>query len=42
MSHWDVSAFPNLLMEPNINADLTKALVPPRDLTKPLLTDLGW
>jgi hypothetical protein len=42
VSHWDVSAFPNLLMEPNINADLTTSLVPPLDLTKPLLKDLGW
>ena len=42
VSHWDVSAFPNLLMEPNINADLTINLVPPYDLTKPLLVDLGW
>ncbi len=42
VSHWDVSAFPNLLMEPNINADLTVTLVPPLDLTKPLLSDLGW
>ena len=42
VSHWDVSAFPNLLMEPNINLDLTTSLVPPKDLTKPLLADLGW
>ena len=42
VSHWDVSAFPNLLMEPNINADLTTTLVPPLDLTLPLLKDLGW
>ncbi|MBO9687885.1 PA domain-containing protein [Roseateles chitosanitabidus] len=42
VSHWDVSAFPNLLMEPNINADLTTILVPPKDITKPLLKDLGW
>jgi hypothetical protein len=42
VSHWDVSAFPNLLMEPNINADLTTILVPPKDLTLPLLKDLGW
>ena len=42
VSHWDVSAFPNLLMEPNINNDLTTSLVPPFDLTKALLTDLGW
>ncbi len=42
VSHWDVSAFPNLLMEPNINADLTTQLVPPKDLTVPLLKDMGW
>jgi len=42
VSHWDVSAFPNLLMEPNINADLTTTLVPPKDLTVPLLKDIGW
>jgi len=42
VSHWDVSAFPNLLMEPNINPDLTTSLVPPLDITLPLLKDLGW
>jgi len=42
VSHWDVSAFPNLLMEPNISPDLTTILVPPKDLTKSLLRDLGW
>jgi hypothetical protein len=42
VSHWDVSAFPNQLMEPNINNDLTTTVVPPLDLTKPLLTDIGW
>jgi len=42
VSHWDVTAVPNLLMEPNINADLTTTLVPPVDLTVPLLKDLGW
>jgi hypothetical protein len=42
VSHFDVSAFPNLLMEPNINSDLTTNLVPPYDLTKSLLKDLGW
>ena len=42
VSHWDVSAFPNLLMEPNISADLTTLLVPPKDITVPLLKDLGW
>jgi hypothetical protein len=42
VSHWDVTAFPNLLMEPNINSDLTNTLVPPKDLTVPLLKDIGW
>lgn len=42
VSHWDVSASPNLLMEPNISPDLGLVLVPPKDLTKPLLKDLGW
>jgi PA domain len=42
VSHWDVTATPNLLMEPNINPDLTTILVPPYDLTLPLLKDLGW
>jgi hypothetical protein len=42
VSHWDVSASPNLLMEPNISADLTLEVVPPKDLTLPLLKDLGW
>jgi hypothetical protein len=42
VSHWDVSAFPNLLMEPNISADLTLSVVPPKDLTLPLLKDIGW
>ena len=42
VSHWDVSASPNLLMEPSINDDLTLRVVPPKDLTLPLLKDLGW
>jgi hypothetical protein len=42
VSHWDVSAFPNQLMEPNINGDLTHAVKPPYDLTAPLLKDIGW
>lgn len=42
VSHWDVSAFRNLLMEPNINNDLTTSLVPPLDLTLPLFKDIGW
>jgi MYXO-CTERM domain-containing protein len=38
VSHWDKSAFPNLLMEPVINSDLTHNL----DMTVPLLKDIGW
>lgn len=42
VSHWDVTATPNLLMEPNINPDLGTVLIAPKDLTVPLLKDLGW
>jgi len=39
-SHFDVTAFPNLLMEPAINADLESATT--LDLTPSLLYDIGW
>ncbi|WP_426193651.1 PA domain-containing protein [Massilia sp. DWR3-1-1] len=42
VSHWDVTATPNLLMEPNINSDLGIILTAPKDLTVPLLKDIGW
>ena len=42
VSHWDTSAFPNQLMEPSINSDLTHEVSPPQDLTFPLLKDIGW
>ncbi len=42
VSHFDTIAFPNQLMEPAINGDLTHAVAPPSDLTFPLLTDTGW
>ncbi len=42
VSHFDSVALPNLLMEPSINADLTQSVVPPQDLTVPLLNDIGW
>lgn len=42
VSHWDTIAFPNQLMEPSINGDLTHEVVPPNDLTFPLLKDIGW
>jgi hypothetical protein len=38
VSHFDVSAFPNLLMEPAINSDLGQDV----DLTLALFEDLGW
>ncbi len=38
ISHWDVIASPNLLMEPAINADLTHGV----DLTMQQFTDVGW
>ena len=42
VSHWDVSAFPNQLMEPNINSDLTHNVLVPTDLTFAQLSDVGW
>jgi hypothetical protein len=38
VSHWDVSAFPNLLMEPSINDDLLPVL----DITPNQMYDIGW
>ncbi|HSE41460.1 MAG TPA: PA domain-containing protein [Acidobacteriota bacterium] len=40
ISHWDVSALPNLIMEPFINSDLEGAT--DLDLTPSQLTDIGW
>lgn len=42
VSHHDVSAFRNQLMEPAINGDLTQSLNPPQDLTFPLFQEIGW
>jgi hypothetical protein len=42
VSHWDPSAFHNLLMEPAISPDLTQFVVPPYDLTFPMFKDIGW
>lgn len=39
VSHFDVSATPNVLMEPNINADLSPSGV---DMTRYLFEDIGW
>jgi hypothetical protein len=38
ISHWDSSAFPDLLMESNISSDGTHDV----DLTLPALRDIGW
>lgn len=42
ISHWDTSAFHNLLMEPAINADLLHSVKPSADLTLPFMKDIGW
>ncbi|RYF01683.1 MAG: peptidase [Oxalobacteraceae bacterium] len=42
VSHYTTEAKPNQLMEPFINDDLTHEVTPPRDLTYPLLQDIGW
>ena len=42
VSHYDVSATPNLIMEPNINVGLGQSVVPPADLTYTLLRETGW
>ncbi|QBE67530.1 peptidase [Pseudoduganella lutea] len=42
VSHYTTSASPNQLMEPSINGDLTHEVEPPKDLSLPLLKDIGW
>lgn len=42
VSHFDSTAFRNLLMEPSINADLLHAIAPPFDLTFTLFKEIGW
>lgn len=42
VSHWDTTAFPNQLMEPSINGDLTHSVNTPQDLTASLMKDIGW
>jgi len=42
VSHWDTTLTPNMLMEPFINSDVGTSVKNPDDLTKPLLTDIGW
>ncbi|MCM3877487.1 MAG: hypothetical protein NEA02_13865, partial [Thermoanaerobaculia bacterium] len=38
VSHWDTSASPNLLMEPNASSDLSSSV----DATLPAFQDMGW
>jgi hypothetical protein len=42
VSHWDISVSPNLLMEPDINGDLSHSVNPTLDLTASLMRDIGW
>ena len=42
VSHFDVTAAPNQLMEPSINGDLTHEVTVPFDLTYELFKDIGW
>lgn len=42
VSHWDTSATPSLLMEPFNTPGLSTLLTVPKDLTYPLLRDIGW
>jgi hypothetical protein len=42
ISHFDSVAFPNQLMEPAINSDLTSSIDTPQDLTTKQMTDIGW
>ena len=42
VSHYTTEGKPNQLMEPAINSDLSHSVSPPRDLTLPLLQDIGW
>ena len=42
VSHYDTTAFRNLLMEPNISDDLTHSVTSPQDLTFDLMRDIGW
>ena len=42
LSHFDVTATRNLLMEPSITGNLTHSLTPPNDLTLAQMRDIGW
>jgi hypothetical protein len=42
VSHFDTTAFRNVLMEPFINTDLTHSLQPPFDFSATFMQDIGW
>jgi hypothetical protein len=42
VSHFDITATPNLLMEPYAQGDESITLRAPTDITLPLLQDIGW
>ncbi|HYJ89425.1 MAG TPA: hypothetical protein VEW46_25410 [Pyrinomonadaceae bacterium] len=42
VSHWDIVASPNQLMEPNISISQPHSVTTPEDLTWSLLRDIGW
>jgi hypothetical protein len=42
ISHYDTAAYPNMLMEPFINCNLSHSVQAPQDLTLELLKDIGW
>jgi len=42
VSHFDTTMTRNQLMEPAINGDLSQSVIPPIDMTFPLLQDIGW
>ena len=42
VSHWDTTLTPNMLMEPFMSSGLSTVLPAPKDLTLPLLKDIGW
>jgi len=42
VSHWDITASPNLLMEPSITPTLGSSVKNPEDLSRGVLADIGW
>jgi hypothetical protein len=42
VSHWDITEFPDLLMEPNNTSDTIHSVALPADLTLAQLRDIGW